>query len=154
MDQVTIEKESVLKQFDKAMEEYKRYYQCEEITGIERKTKEFIPEAAFREAVANALAHRNWDMNSHVRISLFKDRIEIKSPGGLPKGITEEEYLSGEISCLRNPVLGNVFFRMRYIEMFGTGFSKAKTIRLLNSLVEKGYVECRGNGRGTEYCLS
>ena len=133
---------------------WKRYYQCEEITGIERKTKEFIPEAAFREAVANALAHRNWDMNSHVRISLFKDRIEIKSPGELPKGITEEEYLSGEISCLRNPVLGNVFFRMRYIEMFGTGFSKAKTIRLLNSLVEKGYVECRGNGRGTEYCLS
>ena len=218
MDRVTIEKESVLKQFDKAMEEYKRYYQCEEITGIERKTKEFIPEAAFREAVANALVHRNWDMNSHVRISLFKDRIEIKSPGGLPKGITEEEYLNGEISCLRNPVLGNVFFRMHYIEMFGTGirrimesyeeatlkpqfhitenvisvilpvlkytyevtadeekiinalkmrsllasseaaayigFSKAKTIRLLNSLIEKGYVECRGNGRGTKYCLS
>lgn len=60
-------------------------------------------------------------MNSHIRISLFPDKIEIKSPGGLPRGITAEEYMRGDISCLRNPVLGNVFFRMHYIERFGTG---------------------------------
>jgi ATP-dependent DNA helicase RecG len=49
------------------------------------------------------------------------DRIEITSPGGLPKGISESEYLNGYISNLRNPVLGNVFFRLHYIEMLGTG---------------------------------
>ena len=217
MDRETVKGESVLKQYDKAVEMFKRYYQYEEITEIERKTVELVPEAAFREAVANALIHRDWDMNSHVRIAMFSDRIEVKSPGGLPKGITEEEYMNGNISCLRNPILGNVFFRMHYIEMFGTGvkriieaykgarlkpqfyitdnvisvilptfdenyevtadeaeviaalksdtqlarselskrigFSKAKTIRLLNALIEKKYVKCIGNGRGTKYSV-
>lgn len=215
MERETITKESVLKQYDKAVELYKRYYQYEEISEIERKNIEMIPEAAFREAIANALVHRNWDMNMHVRIAMFNDHIEITSPGGLPKGITAEEYVHGEVSCLRNPILGNVFFRLHYIEMFGTGvrrilesyknatkkpefdisdnvicvklpilsttyevsederkiidaltdgsqlasselvkltgFSKAKTIRLVNTLLEKGYVNYKGKGRGTKY---
>ena len=90
------------------------------ISEIERKTVDLIPEAAFREAVANALVHRNWDIRAHVRIAMYSDRIEVKSPGGLPSGITKEEYMNGDISCLRNPILGNVFFRLHYIEMFGT----------------------------------
>ena len=55
------------------------------------------------------------------RVSMFQDRIEISSPGGLPSGISEEEYLNGQVSKLRNPILGNVFFRLRLIERFGTG---------------------------------
>lgn len=85
-----------------------------------------IPENAYREAIANALIHRDWNINAHVRIALFADRIEIKSPGGLPKGLTAEEYENGEISCLRNPIIGNVFFRMKYIEMFGTGVTRIR----------------------------
>ncbi len=217
MERETVSRVSVLEQYDKAVSYFKRYYQYEEISEIERKTVELIPEAAYREAVANALIHREWDINSHIRIATFKDRIEINSPGGLPKGITREEYLSGGISYLRNPILGNVFFRMRYIEMFGTGisrilelyrgaavkpelnitenvinvilpvlkttydvtadeakiigalkgtyqlssgeiskasgFSRAKTIRLLNMLTEKKYIKCIGKGRGTKYML-
>lgn len=217
MERETVSRVSVLEQYDKAVSYFKRYYQYEEISGIERKTVELIPEAAYREAVANALIHREWDINSHIRIAMFKDRIEINSPGGLPKGITREEYLSGGISYLRNPILGNVFFRMHYIEMFGTGisrilelyrdaavkpqfnitenvisvilpvlkttydvtedeakiisvlkgayqlssseiskslgFSRAKTIRLLNMLTEKNFVKCTGKGRGTKYQL-
>ena len=217
MERETVSRVSVLEQYDKAVSYFKRYYQYEEISGIERKTVELIPEAAYREAVANALIHREWDINSHIRIAMFKDRIEINSPGGLPKGITRGEYLSGGISYLRNPILGNVFFRMHYIEMFGTGisrilelyrdaavkpqfnitenvisvilpvlkttydvtedeakiisvlkgayqlssseiskslgFSRAKTIRLLNMLTEKNFVKCTGKGRGTKYQL-
>ncbi len=217
MERETVSRVSVLEQYDKAVSYFKRYYQYEEISGIERKTVELIPEAAYREAVANALIHREWDINSHIRIAMFKDRIEINSPGGLPKGITRREYLSGGISYLRNPILGNVFFRMHYIEMFGTGisrilelyrdaavkpqfnitenvisvilpvlkttydvtedeakiisvlkgayqlssseiskssgFSRAKTIRLLNMLTEKNFVKCTGKGRGTKYQL-
>ncbi len=52
---------------------------------------------------------------------MFQDRIEISSPGGLPSGISEQEYLYGQVSKLRNPILGNVFFRLRLIERFGTG---------------------------------
>jgi ATP-dependent DNA helicase RecG len=57
-------------------------------------------------------------------ISMHRDRIEIASPGGLPFGLSKEEYLSGQISMLRNPIIGNVFFRLKYIEMFGTGIRR------------------------------
>ena len=121
MDRETISKTSVLKQYDAALNMIKRYYQYEEISEIERKKVDLVPETAYREAIANALIHRDWSINSHIRISLFSDKIEIKSPGGLPRGITAEEYMKGDISCLRNPILGNVFFRLHYIEMFGMG---------------------------------
>ena len=217
MDRETISGVSILKQYDAAVNMIKRYYQYEEISGIERKVVDMIPENAYREAIANALIHRDWSMNAHIRIAMFSDRIEIKSPGSLPKGLTAEEYENGEISCLRNPILGNVFFRMKYIEMFGTGvtrikyayanarikpkftitdhvisvvlpvlsdkynvtadeekiiralekgvllssseivkysgFTKAKTLRLLDALKEKGYVKVSGNGRGTKYSV-
>ena len=121
MDTETKSKTSVLKQYDAALNMIKMYYQYEEISEIERKKIDLVPETAYREAIANALIHRDWSINSHIRISLFSDKIEIKSPGGLPRGITAEEYMKGDISCLRNPILGNVFFRLHYIEMFGMG---------------------------------
>ena len=115
---------SILKQYDMAVSMFRRYYQYEIIEGIERKKTELVPETAFREALANALVHRTWDVNSHIRIFMFSDRVEILSPGGLPSGINEEEFLNGYISNLRNPVIGNVFFRLGYIEMFGTGIRR------------------------------
>lgn len=215
MDRETVTGVSVLKQYEAAVNMIRRYYQYEEIKGIERTTVDLIPEAAYREAVANALLHRNWNVNVHVRISMFKDKIEINSPGGLPRGITEEEYLRGSFSCLRNPILGNVFFRMHYVEMFGTGIarikdayknmvakpifnisdnvisvtlpivqnsyevtvdesrlleilqqgnklssgeiakhmgcSKAKVLRIIEVLKERGYIQSTGKGRGTRY---
>lgn len=124
MERETVSGVSVLKQYEAAIAFYRRYYQYEEISGTQRKQVSLIPEEAFREAIANALVHRLWNMNAHVRIAMFSDKIEIISPGGLPSGITADEYLHGEISILRNPILGNVFFRMRYIEMFGTGIKR------------------------------
>lgn len=115
---------SVIAQYDKALTMYRRYYQYEQIKGADRVLIENVPEKAFREAVANALVHRTWDVNANIRISMFADKIEISSPGGLPSGISEDEYLHGNISILRNPVLGNIFFRLHYIEMFGTGIKR------------------------------
>lgn len=124
LDRETFSGVSILKQYDGAITMYRRYYQSEIIKGIERNRVEMIPEEAFREAVANALVHRTWDIDSHIRISMHPDHIEIASPGGLPRGITKEEYLRGNISNLRNPIVGNMFFRMHYIEMFGTGIRR------------------------------
>ena len=87
-----------------------------------------IPENAFREALANALVHRAWDDVLNVRISMYEDRIEIVSPGGLLHSISEEEYLNGQVSKPRNPIIANIFFRLRYIEMFGTGIVRIKQI--------------------------
>ena len=84
--------QSILKQFEDSLAIYKSNYQYEKIEGSKRNRYQQIPEDAFREAVANALVHRRWDIKSKIRISMYDDRIEISSPGGLPKTITEEEY--------------------------------------------------------------
>lgn len=120
----TIEHVSVLEQFEEAIKIYRQYYQFEVVTETRREVVEMIPAEAFREAIANAIIHRTWDVDAHIRVSMHPDRIEIMSPGGLPKGITEDEYLEGQVSILRNPIMGNVFFRLHHIERFGTGVKR------------------------------
>ena len=124
LDRENIENESVLKQYDDAINVYQKYYQYEQIKGSLRKTVSLIPEEAFREAIANAIVHRTWDINASIQISMYSDRIEVVSPGGLPNGIKEEEYRRGGLSVLRNRILGNVFLRLNMIERFGTGIRR------------------------------
>ncbi len=124
----TFENISVLDEYEKTTAVFRDYYQYEVIQGADRKRVEKIPEAAFREAVANALIHRAWDVDSQIRVSMFDDRIEIVSPGGLPSGITAEEYLSGRLSVLRNRNLANVFYRLGFVEIFGTGITRIKQL--------------------------
>ena len=124
----TFENVSVLEVYEKAIEVFRDYYQYEVIQGADRKKMEKISEAAFREAIANALIHRVWDVDSQIRVSMFDDRIEIVSPGGLPSGITEEEYLAGKLSVLRNRNLANVFYRLGFVEIFGTGITRIKQL--------------------------
>ena len=125
-DRKILENISILTQFYEALNTFSQYYQYEKIDGVIRKKVELIPEKAFREALANALVHRLWDVNSSVKISMFDDRIEISSPGPLLPDISVEEYLNGQISVFRNPIIGNIFFRLNYIEKFGTGIKRIK----------------------------
>ena len=125
---ITFENTSVLDIYEKALSVFRDYYQYEVIQGADRKMVEKIPEAAFREAIANALIHRVWDVDSQIRVSMFDDRIEVVSPGGLPSGITEDEYLSGKLSVLRNRNLANVFYRLGFVEIFGTGITRIKQV--------------------------
>lgn len=122
----TISNNSLLLQYDRAIEIFEVYYQYEEIQGYSRIKKELIPKEAFREAVANAIVHRAWDINANIQISMYEDRIEISSPGGLPVGISKEEYLNGNLSILRNPIIAGVFYRLKIIEKFGTGIMRIK----------------------------
>lgn len=125
---ITFENTSVLDIYEKALNVFRDYYQYEVIQGADRKMVEKIPEAAFREAIANTLIHRVWDVDLQIRVSMFDDRIEVVSPGGLPSGITEDEYLSGKLSVLRNRNLANVFYRLGFVEIFGTGITRIKQI--------------------------
>lgn len=125
---ITFENTSVLDIYEKALSVFRDYYQYEVIQGADRKMVEKIPEAAFREAIANALIHRVWDVDLQIRVSMFDDRIEVVSPGGLPSGITEDEYLSGKLSVLRNRNLANVFYRLGFVEIFGTGITRIKQV--------------------------
>ena len=126
LKRAVLEKESILSELEKAVELYRDYYQYEEIRGMDRVKVEKIPEEAFRETIANALIHRTWDVNAQIRVLMFEDRIEVSSPGGLPAGLSEEEYLKGNISMLRNPILGNVFYRLHIVEILGTGIIRIK----------------------------
>ena len=125
---VTFENISVLDAYEKSIDIYRDYYQYEIIQGADRKKMEKIPEAAFREAIANAVIHRVWDVEAQIRVSMFDDRIEVVSPGGLPFGITAEEYLSGKLSVLRNRNLANVCYRLGFVEIFGTGITRIKQL--------------------------
>ncbi len=124
LDRETYEKESILKQYDQSILMYRKYYQYDQINGSQRETISLIPEEAFREAIANAIVHRTWDIDSHINVAMFSDKIEITSPGGLPDGMSEDDYYSGGISVLRNRIIGNLFLRLRLIERFGTGIRR------------------------------
>lgn len=124
LDRETFANQSVLSMYDNAVKVFERYYQYEEVEGYTRVKKELIPKEAFREAIANALIHRQWEVRSHIQVAMYGDRIEINSPGGLPAGISESEYMHEQVSLLRNPILAGVFYRLDLIEQFGTGIKK------------------------------
>lgn len=124
LNRYTFARQSILKTYQEAVRVYRENYQYDEIQGIERVVVETIPEKAFREAIANALIHRTWDVSAHIRVAMYDDRIEITSPGGLLDQLSKEDYLYKEVSMLRNPVIGNVFFRLQLIEQFGTGVQR------------------------------
>ena len=72
-------------------------------------------------------------MESQIKVSMFDDRIEIISPGGLPSGITEDEYLAGKLSVLRNRNLANVGYSLGVIGSDKT-FTMVNVIAQLNKL--------------------
>lgn len=122
----TEDHKSILDAYSAAVEMYRDYYQQEIVKGDKRIEEELIPEEAFREAVANAIIHREWDIQANIRVSMFDDHIEIVSPGSLPRGISKEEYYEGKFTMLRNPILANVFNRLKIVETFGTGVLRIK----------------------------
>ena len=81
------------------------------------------PEVAVREALLNLLVHRDYSFSASGLISIYDDRIEFISIGGLMPGIDLEDVLAG-ISVCRNQDLANVFYRLHLIEAYGTGISK------------------------------
>ena len=78
------------------------------------------PETAVREALLNLLVHREYSFRASTFISLYEDRIEFTSIGGLVSGVTLNDIMMG-ISVCRNIKLANVFYRLELIEAYGTG---------------------------------
>ena len=92
--------------------------------GLYRRDQLSYPPVALREALINAVVHRDYSsVNVSTKISFFADRMEILSYGGLPSDITLEMAMNGVSAC-RNPKLANIFYRLKLIEMYGTGFGK------------------------------
>lgn len=81
------------------------------------------PEVAIREALLNLLVHRDYSFSASTLISIYDDRIEFTSIGGLPSEISLDDIMLG-LSVCRNPKLANVFYRLELIEAYGTGIKK------------------------------
>jgi ATP-dependent DNA helicase RecG len=81
------------------------------------------PEVAIREALLNSLVHRDYSYSASTLISVYDDRIELVSVGGLVNGISINDIMMG-LSVCRNSKLANVFYRLQLIEAYGTGMRK------------------------------
>ena len=94
------------------------------IKHVKREERPELPEEALREAVVNALAHRDYRSTANVQVYIFKDRVEIVSPGGLPAGMTEADL--GIKSIPRNPLLFGILHRMEAVEHIGSGIKRIR----------------------------
>jgi len=96
------------------------------IRHVKREERPELPEEAIREVVVNAVAHRDYRSTANVQVYIFKVRIEVVSPGGLPAGMTKEDL--GNKSVPRNPLLFSVLHRMDAVEHIGSGIRRIRQL--------------------------
>ena len=91
--------------------------------GLDRIDKEDYPSSALREALLNAIVHRDYGFSGSIIINVFDDKIEFVSLGGLVSGLSKEDIMRG-VSQTRNRKLANIFYRLKHIEAYGTGIQR------------------------------
>jgi len=113
---------NIIDQRDDAVEFVKEHIKLHaKIVGVDRIETWEYPIEAIREAVSNAICHRNYEIASNVQIRIFDDRIEIWGCGLLLPPLTPEKLKKEHKSVLRNPLIGKCFFLIKFIEQWGTG---------------------------------
>lgn len=91
------------------------------LEGMRRVDVPEIARAALREAIINAFCHRDWRDPDYIQIAIYKNRVEIRNPGGLFDGLTFEEMRRGNVSHRRNPLIADLFRRIEMVEAWGRG---------------------------------
>ena len=124
----------LIEQRDDSIEFVKKHIQMEaEIKGTERVEKWEYPIEAIREAITNAICHRDYKIASNVQIRIFDDRLEVWGCGPLPEPLTIDDLKKKHDSVLRNPLIAKCFFLIKFIEKWGTG-----TNRIIEKCLEHG----------------
>ncbi|MCD6590521.1 MAG: winged helix-turn-helix transcriptional regulator [Candidatus Aenigmarchaeota archaeon] len=95
-----------------------------EIKGLKRIENPEIPEEALREALINAMVHRDYFIQGRVQIDIYPDRLEITNPGKL---LFDEKDL-GNISIARNPIIFDLAHRLHYVEKIGSGIRRIRNL--------------------------
>ncbi len=127
----------LIEQREDSIEFVKEHIRMEaEIKGTERIEKWEYPIEAIREAITNAICHRDYKIASNVQIRIFDDRLEIWGCGPLPEPLTVEDLKKEHRSILRNPLIGRCLFLAKFIEKWGTG-----TNRIIEKCLEHGLPE-------------
>lgn len=116
-----------------------------EIVETERVEKWEYPIEAIREAVTNAICHRDYELHGNVQIRIFDDRLEVWGCGPLPLPLTPDDLKRKHKSILRNPLIGKCFFLIKYIEEWGTGTNRMIKWCLKYGLPEPIFEEVAGD---------
>jgi len=119
-------RDDLLTQFNEAVTFLQKHLNVRsEIHGVDREDIYEIPLEVLREAVVNALMHRDYSMTgTQVSIEVFDDRVEIVNPGGLPRGLSVDDL--GTVSVRRNELIADLFFRLHKVERVGMGIQNMK----------------------------
>lgn len=116
---------TVIEQVERAMAFVKRNIRMGvEIHNIQREDVWEYPLEGLREALINAVCHRDYASTANVQIRILDDRLEIWNPGGLPDGMTIADLWRQHESRPRNRLLAQAFFFIKYVEQFGTGIQR------------------------------
>ena len=107
-----------------------------EIKGLRREDQWEYPLDALREALVNAICHRDYTSTANVQVRIFDNRLEIWNPGELPAGMTIDDLRKEHESKPRNRLIANAFFLIKYVEQFGTGIR-----RIIDDCQSKGLPE-------------
>jgi ATP-dependent DNA helicase RecG len=118
------------------------------IKGLKRIEK-VLPKEVFREAVTNAVAHRNYSIGADIRVYMFADRIEVRSPGALPNTVTIDKIKIGSYSYPRNPLIVQHLRDLRYIDRLGRGVHM-----IFRRIAEIGLPEPGLREEGEEFILT
>jgi ATP-dependent DNA helicase RecG len=129
-------RDDLLTQFNEAVAFLKKHLNVRsEIRGLNREDIYEIPLEVLREAVVNALMHRDYSITgTQVSVEVYDDRVEIVNPGGLMKGLSVRDL--GTISIRRNELIADLFFRLHKVERIGMGIRKMKETMVAAGLRE------------------
>ncbi len=134
---------SVLSQVQEAMDFLDKYNPLRsQISGIRRVDFRAYPDYALREALTNAVVHRDYSLNADTLVSVFDDGVTVASYGGLRRGLGMDDIMMG-VSSPRNPKLASIFYRLGFIEAYGTGIPRM--MGEYNDALEKPYIELSSN---------
>lgn len=117
---------SILEQIDKAIELIYFKYMRAKITyeGIYRRERYFVPEAALREALLNAICHKQYESRIPIQVSVYEDRLYVANVGRLPENWTLENLMGKHASLPYNPDIAHIFYLAGLIESWGRGIEK------------------------------
>lgn len=98
------------------------------INGFEPEIRREISPAALREAVVNAISHRDYTLGGPIRVIIYEDRLEIRTPGKLPNSVTIDSMKIGGSHILRNPTIYNLLYKMGMVTDLGSGVRRIITL--------------------------
>lgn len=111
----------------------------------EREEKYEYPQDAIREAIINAICHRDYEESGNVQVRIFDGRIEIWGCGPLPDPLTPEDLKKKHKSIPRNPLIAKCFFLIKFAEQWGTGTNDIISMCLEWGLPDPLFEEIAGN---------